>query len=98
MLHLQPEAPAHWNTLKLAVGAALVSVLAGCAVAVPLRPLVTASQDRRDRDVDCTASSKCPNATTSHRRTSRPSQPVAGGSIADDPPDFILNSPEGMLR
>ena len=99
MIHLRPEASAHWNTLKLAAGAALLTVLAGCAVAVPLRPLVTASQDRRDRDLGCAASSKCPNATTNHRRTSRPSQPVAGGNIAEnDPPDFILNSPEGMLR
>jgi hypothetical protein len=58
-----------------------------------------ASQDRRDRDFGCAASAKCPKATTIHRPTSHPSQAVAGGNIAeDDPPDFILNSPDGMLR
>jgi hypothetical protein len=99
MIPIRPEASANWNTLKLAVGAALLAVLAGCAVAVPLRPLTMASQDRRDRDLGCTARSKCTNATTSHRPTSRPSPAVAGGNIAeDDPSDFILNGPEGMLR
>jgi hypothetical protein len=99
MIHVRPDTSANWNTLKLAAGAALLVVLAGCAIAVPLRPLTVASQDRRDRDLGCAASSKCPDATTSHRPTSRLSQPVAGGNIAeDDPPDFILNSPEGMLR
>lgn len=99
MILVRPEASANWNTLKLAVGAALLAILAGCAIAVPLRPLTIASQDRRDRDLGCAASSKCPSANTSHRPTSRPSQAVAGGNIGeDDPPDFILNSPDGMLR
>lgn len=99
MIHVRPEALANWNTLHFTVGAVLLAVLAGCAVAVPLRPLTIASQDRRDRDLGCAASSKCPNATTSHRRTSRPVKALAGGNIAeDDPPDFILNSPEGTLR
>jgi hypothetical protein len=99
VIQVRPEASANWNFLKLAVGATLLAVLAGCAVAMPLRPLTMASQDRRDRDLGCAASSECPNATTRHRRTSRPSQTVAGGNIAEhDPPDFILNNPEGMLR
>jgi hypothetical protein len=98
MLHSRHEASANWNTLKLAAAAAGISVLAGCAVAVPLRPLATTSQDGRDRDFACTTNSKCPNSITSHQRTSRRSQPVGGGSIADDPPDFILNSEEGMPR
>ena len=46
MLHSRHEHP-NWNTLKLAAAAAGISVLAGCAVAVPLRPLATASQDAR---------------------------------------------------
>jgi hypothetical protein len=46
MLHSRS---ANWNTLKLAAAAAAVTVLGGCAVAVPLRPLTTASQDSRDR-------------------------------------------------
>jgi hypothetical protein len=98
MLHSRHEASANWNTLKLAAAAAGISMLAGCAVAVPLRPLATTSQDGRDRDFACTTNSKCPNSIASHRRTSRRSQPVGGGSIADDPPDFILNSEEGMPR
>jgi hypothetical protein len=95
MLHSRS---ANWNTLKLAAAAAAVAVLAGCAVAVPLRPLTTASQDSRDRDFACTANSKCTKAIMSNRRTSRSSQPVAGGNIVDDPPDFILNGPDGMLN
>jgi|SRR5262245_19079832 len=91
----RPEASASWKTLKWAVVAAAIAVLAGCAVAVPLRPLIMASQDDRNRDLACTANSKCPTATTSHRRTSRRSQPVGDGNIADDPPDFILNSEAG---
>ena len=94
MIHVRPETSANWNTLKLATGAELLVVLAGCAVAVPLRPLTMASQDRRDRDLGCAASSKCPNATTRHRPTSRPSQPVVGGNIAEEIHPIYLNSPE----
>jgi hypothetical protein len=89
-----PAASARSNTLTLVVLAAGALVLAGCAVAVPLRPLTTASQDPRDR-VACTANSKCANAITAQLRSS---QPVGAGSIADDPPDFILNDPEVMLH
>ena len=93
----RPEASASSITLKLAVLVAEAIMLAGCAVAVPLRPLTSASQDSRDR-VPCAANSKCANAITAHRRPSRGSEPVGGGSIADDPPDFILNDPDVMLR
>jgi hypothetical protein len=34
----------------------------------------------------------------SHQRTSHRSQPVGGGHIADDPPDFIVNGEQDMLR
>ena len=95
MLHSRS---ANWNTLKLAAAAAGISVLAGCAVAVPLRPLTTASQDGRDRNFACTANPKCSKAITSDQRTSRRSQPVGGGNVADDPPDFILNGEERVLR
>jgi hypothetical protein len=86
-----PAASARSNTLTLVVLAAGALVLAGCAVAVPLRSL---SQESRGR-VACTANSKCANAITAQLR---PSQPVGAGSIADDPPDFILNDPEVMLH
>jgi hypothetical protein len=75
----------------LAILTAGLLVLAGCAVAVPLRPLTAASQESRGR-VRCTANSKCANAITAHP------QPVGGGSIAEDPPDFILNDPNGTLH
>jgi hypothetical protein len=92
-----PAASARSNTLTLVVLAAGALVLAGCTVAVPLRSLTTASQESRGR-VACTANSKCANAITAQRRPSRGSQPVGGGSITDDPPDFILNDPEVMLH
>jgi hypothetical protein len=94
---LRPAASASWVTLTLAIFAAGAIVLAGCAVAVPLRPLTTASQESRGH-VACTATSKCANAITTHRRPSPGSQPVGGGSIADAPPDFILNDPNAMLH
>src|SRR5262245_27202332 len=95
---LRPAASANWNSLKWAAAASARAMLAGCAIAVPLRPLTTASQDHRDRDLACTANSKCPHAIAGHRHTSRGSQPVSGGSIAHEPPDFILNSEAGMQR
>jgi hypothetical protein len=98
MLHSRQRSSANWNTLKLATAAAAMAVLAGCAVAVRLPPLTTASRDNRNRDFACTANSKCSNAITSHQAPSRRSQPVGGGNIADDPPDFILNGEASMLR
>jgi hypothetical protein len=97
MLHSRSESPANWNALKLAAATAAMAVLAGCAIAVPLRPLATASQDSRDRDFACRANSKCANAITNHRLTSHHSQPIGGDNIPDDPPDFILNSQADML-
>ena len=99
MLHSQSGSSVTWNTLKFAAAATAMAVLAGCAITIPLRPLTTASQHSRDRDVACTANSNCPNAIKSHRRISHHSQqPLGAGNIADDPPDFILNSEEGVLR
>jgi hypothetical protein len=100
MLHSESEASVNRNIVKFAAAAATMAVLAGCAVAVPLRPLATFSQDSRDGDFACTADPKCPNRSTDRRVTSRRSQPVGGGKIGDDSPDFILNSADqdGMLR
>jgi hypothetical protein len=89
MLHSESETSAYRNIMKFAAAAAAMAVLAGCAVAVPLRPLVASSQNSRDRDFACRASSKCPNGTTDHRVAYRRSQPVDGGKIDDDPPHFI---------
>jgi len=98
MLHRKYEAFANWNALKFSAAiVGMIHVLSGCAVAV-LRPLATASQDSRDRNFACTANSKCSNAITSHPRNSLRSQPVGGGKIPDDPPDFILNGEASMLR
>jgi hypothetical protein len=59
MLHSESETSAHRNIMKFAAAAAAMAVLAGCAVAVPLPPLVTSSQNSRDRDFACRAGSKC---------------------------------------
>jgi hypothetical protein len=98
MLHSRHEASANWNTLKLAAAAAAMAVLAGCAVAVPLRPLASASQDSRDRNFACTTNSKCPHAITGPKRNSHGTQLFRGGNIDDDPPDFILNGQADILR
>ena len=97
MVHSRQGSSANWNTLKLATAAGAMVMLAGCAVA-RLSPLTTASRDNRNREFACTANSKCSNAITSHQSPSRRLQPAGGDNIADDPPDFILNGPEGMLR
>jgi len=100
MVHSRQGSSANWNTLKLATAAAAMVMLAGCAVA-RLSPLTTASRDNRNREFACTANSKCSTAITSHQgpfRRLQPVQPVGGDNIADDPPDFILNGPEGTLR
>jgi hypothetical protein len=39
--------------------AAAMILLSGCAMAMPLRPLATSSQDSRDRDFYCRADPKC---------------------------------------
>jgi hypothetical protein len=91
MLHSELEEYANWKTMKFAAAAAAMAVLAGCAVAVPLRPLATSSQNNRNDDFACTANPRCPNGSTDHRVAYRRSQPVSG-KFDDDPPDFILNS------
>ena len=75
--------------MKFAAAAAAMAVLAGCAVAVPLRPLATSFQNSRDGDFACRAGTKCPNGITDHRVACRRSQPIGGGKIDDDPPNFI---------
>ena len=59
MLHPEPGRSANRNTTKLAVAAAAMTLLSGCAMAMPLRPLATSSQDSRDRDFYCRADPKC---------------------------------------
>jgi hypothetical protein len=91
MLHSEPEAYANRKTIKFAGVAAAMALLAGCAVAVPLRPLATYSQSTGNGDFACTANPRCPNGSTDHRVDYRRSQPVSG-KFDDGPPDFILNS------
>jgi hypothetical protein len=66
MLHPEPGRSANRNTTKLAAAAAAMTLLSGCAMAMPLRPLATSSQDSRDRDFYCRADPKC-----SHRGAER---------------------------
>src|SRR6266478_1138990 len=91
MSHSESEASAHLNMMKFAAAAAAMAVLTGCVVAVPLRPLGASFQNSRDGAFACRAGSKCPNGTTDHRVAYRRSQPVGGGKIDDDPPDFIVD-------
>jgi hypothetical protein len=85
----EPKASGNRSIMKFVAAAAAMAVLAGCAVAVPLPPFATSSQDSRNHDSACTGGSKCRNG---HQVAYRHSQPVGGGKIDDDPPDFILNS------
>jgi hypothetical protein len=89
MLNSEAETSAHRNIMKFAAAAAAMAVLAGCAVAVPLRPLVASSQNSHERDFACRDGPKCLNGITDHRVAYRRSQPVGDGKIDDDPPDFI---------
>jgi hypothetical protein len=91
MLHLESKEYANWKTMNFAAAAAVVAVLAGCAIAVPLRPLSTSFQNSSHGDSVCTVKPRCPNGSTDHRVAYRRSQPVTG-KLDDDPPDFILNS------
>jgi|SRR5262245_1573850 len=97
-MYSRAEASVDRTILKLGAAAAAMAVLAGCAIAVPLRPLATASQDSRDRNFACTANSKCPHAITGPKRNSQGTQLFRGGNIDDDPPDFILNGQADVLR
>jgi hypothetical protein len=89
MLDSEPKASGNRNIMKFVAAATAMAVLASCAVAVPLPPLATSSQDSRNRDFACTDGSKCRNG---HQIAYRRSQPVGSSKIDDDPPDFILKS------
>jgi hypothetical protein len=99
MPHSVPRTFANRNTTKLAAAAAAMTMLSGCAMAVPLRPLATSSQDSRDREFYCRADPKCSHKSAERRIAYRRSQPIDGGQIYD-PPHFILNGgeQEGTLR
>ena len=93
MLHPETGRCRNRNTTKLAVAAAVMTLLSGGAMAVPMRPLATSSQDSRDRDFYCRADPKCSHRSAEPRIAYRPSHSVEGGQI-HDPPDFILNGDE----
>jgi hypothetical protein len=93
MLHPEPGRCANRTRTKLAAAAAAMTLLSGCAMAVPLRPLAISSQDSRDRDFYCSTDPKCSRRSDEPRIAYRPSPSVAGGQIYD-PPDFILNGDE----
>ena len=100
MLHSEPGASVNRNAMKFAAAAAAMVVLTGCAISMPLRPLATAPQDSRDNDFACRTHAICRDGSTGHRVAYRGSQPINGGKIDDDPPDFISNSGDqnGHLR
>jgi hypothetical protein len=101
MLHSKSESCVNRNIIKFAAAATALAVLAGCAIAMPLRPLATSSEDSRDRDFACRVPHpKCSNGSKNRRVVYRSSQPVDSGKIDEDPPDFILNSADqsGSLR
>ena len=86
-MHSEREAKA--KIMKFTALVAGMALLAGCAVAVPLRPQPMSSQAASG----CTGNAKCPSARATDRVTAqRRSQPSAPGKIYDDPPDFIANS------
>jgi hypothetical protein len=87
MLNSEPKGSGNRNIMNFTAATASMALLAGCAVAVPLPPLTTFSQD--SRHLVCTGSSKCRNGNqVAYRR----SQPVGVSKIDDDPPIFILNN------
>ena len=88
MLYSESEISAK-RGIKLAVAAAAMVVLAGCAVTMPLRPLTTSSQNGRASDFACRTGAKCSDRATDHRVSYHRPQLVGGGKIDDDPPDFI---------
>ena len=88
MLHPEVEAFANRYIMNLAAASAALAVLAGCAIAVPLRPLAMSSHDSRA----CPPDPHCAKASTDPRVVFRRSQPVRGSKIEDDPPDFIANN------
>jgi len=91
MLTSKPQAPRSRNITKFAAAAAVVAMLTGCAVSMPLRPLAASSQENAEGQFGCKAESKCPHETMNHRIAYGRSQPVRAPKVDDDPPDFILN-------
>jgi hypothetical protein len=92
MLRSELEESANWMIMKFVGVSAAMSVLASCAVAMPLRPLATSPHGRGEGDLTCTADSRCSKSNSDRQAAYRRLQPVVGGKIDDDPPDFILNS------
>ena len=86
----EPETSANSKIVKIAVALMTAAILAGCAVAVPLRPLATSFQGSRSGHVACKGGPNCPEGSS--RRVDRRSQPVSQGKLAEDPPDFIRNA------
>jgi hypothetical protein len=92
MLHSETGTSANRNTTKLAAMAAAMTLLSGCAIAVPLRPLAS-SRDSRDKDFYCRIDPKCSHKSAEGRIAFQRPQPVDGGQI-HAPPDFIVNGGE----
>jgi hypothetical protein len=94
MMHAESDISAY-RSIKIAIAAVVMAVLTGCAVVtMPLRPLTTSSQNSQTRsspDFSCKNGAKCSNKGTDHRVAYRHSQSIGGGTMADDPPDFIGN-------
>jgi hypothetical protein len=99
MLYSSCGTSAHRNSSKFAAMAAAMTLLSGCAIAVPVRPPGTSYQDSRDGDFYCRADPKCSHSSPERRIAYRRSQ-SGDGDQADDPPDFILNGfeKEGTMR
>src|ERR1700724_766325 len=93
MLHSEPRRSAYRSSTRLAAAAAAMTVLAGCAMTVPLRSLAISSQDSRDRDFYCRTDSKCSHGSAARRIAYQRPQPVDGDQI-HDPPDFIVKGGE----
>ncbi len=93
MMHAESDTSAY-RSIKIAIAAAVMGLVTGCAVTIPLRPLTTSSQNSQTRsspDFSCKNVAKCSNKGTDHRVAYRHSQSNGGGTMADDPPDFIGN-------
>ena len=75
MLRSELEESANWIMKFVGVSAAM-SVLASCAVAVPLRPLATSLHGRGEGDLTCTADSRCSYGNGDRQAAYRRLQPV----------------------
>jgi hypothetical protein len=90
---LNIEAPGSPSIMKFAAVAAAMTVLAGCAVAMPFPPLATSVQDGHEWHRACRVGFKC-YETSNSRVAYRPSKPTNDSKVNDDPPDFIVNGGE----